>query len=108
MTKQHSIDIVKLLVTAGASLSIDDELFMGILSGAYFQKRINADRAIQLLMERFCFIDWKEMTELRLEIYIIDDELDWNELKALKRLDALLKQYKPIYRKKMSEIRIKT
>ena len=108
MTKKHSIDIVKQLVSVGASLDIDDDLFMVLLSGAYFQKRINANRAVQLLMERFCFIDWKKMTELRQEIYVIDDEFDWNKSKALKRLDALLREYKAIYRRRISEIGIKT
>jgi len=108
MTKKNPISIVKQLVTAGASLDIDDGLFMVLLSGAYFQKRINANRAVQLLMERFCFIDWEEMTELRQEIYVIDDELDWNKSKALKRLDALLREYKANYVGIISEIGIKT
>ena len=108
LTKKHPIDVVNQLVDAGASLSIDDDLFMAILSEAYFQKRMNAERAIQLLKERFCYIDWEEMTELRQEIYVIEDANDWNESEAIERLDTLLRPYQSYYKKKTSEIGMKT
>jgi hypothetical protein len=81
---------------------------MAILSEAYFQKRMNAERAIQLLKERFCYIDWEEMTELRQEIYVIEDANDWNESEAIERLDTLLRPYQSYYKKKTSEIGMKT
>lgn len=59
--------------------------------------------AIQRLMERFCFTNWKEMSVLRQEIYIIDDELDWDKSNALQRLESLLKKYQSIYKEKISE-----
>lgn len=45
--KKHPIDIIKILVSSGAKLNVNDDLFMAILSGAYFNKRIKAERAIQ-------------------------------------------------------------
>lgn len=107
-SRKHPIDIVSQLKLAGAQTEIQDSMYLTLVAGAYFRERIDYNRAIQLLMERFCFVDWEIMTDLRQEIYVIDDELEWNVPKGIKRLKSFLKSYNQNFENLLIEIGIKT
>ena len=107
-SRKHPIDIVSQLKLAGAQTEIQDSMYLTLVAGAYFRERIDYKRAIQLLMERFCFVDWKVMTDLRQEIYVIDDELEWNVPKGINRLKSFLKSYNQKFDNLLIEIGVKT
>ena len=63
--RKHPIDIVNKLKMAGAQSEIEDSMYLALVAGAYFRERIEYNRATQLLMDRFCWGEWKVMTDLR-------------------------------------------
>jgi hypothetical protein len=83
--------VQKLLAEAGAAPQVDDDSYLSLVAGLY-SARADANRAVGLLYERFC-IDWEEMTDLRQEIFVIEDEMGWNESKGNGRLKRLLKKH---------------
>ena len=83
-------------------------MYLVLVAGAYFRERIDYNRATQLLMERFCWVEWEVMTELSQEIYVIDDELEWSVAKGVKRLNSLLRNYNQKFETLLLEIGIKT
>lgn len=106
--RKHPIDIVNQLKMAGALTEIEDSVYLTLVAGAYFRERIDYNRATQLLLERFCWVEWEVMTDLRQEIYVIDDDLEWNVTKGVKRLKSLLKNYNQKFETILIEIGVKT
>lgn len=48
---------------------------------------------LPILMDRFCFCDWTEMTATRQSIYLIDDELGWDPERAVRTASKFLENY---------------
>jgi len=90
------LDIQKLFFDNGADREVDDDAFLTLVAG-FYSRYSDANRTVALLMDRFCFCKWKDMTVLRQEIYLIDDELGWDESKGTSRLARLLRKYMPAF-----------
>ena len=94
MLKKNDIQAIKkILLESGASEEIDDELFLILCSGSFFYKKLAPSNVLIDLLNRFCLIEWTEMTDLRQEIYIIDDEMGWAPKQATSNLGNLLRNY---------------
>ena len=57
-----------------------------------------------LLWERFCASEWKEMTEIRKNIYLIDDQLDHDPGVAHQTALRTLATYLPVGRKMLRRL----
>jgi hypothetical protein len=107
-SRKDPTEIVNQLKMAGAITEVEDSVYLALVAGAFFRERIDYNRATQLLLGRFCWAEWEFMTELRQEIYVIDDELEWNVAKGVKRLKSLLKKYNQKFKTLLIEIGVKT
>lgn len=104
--KDDPLAIQKILFEAGAAPQVDDDTFLALVAGLY---SIHSDvgQAVSLLMERFCFCDWKEMTDFQREVYLMDDEFGWDESKGIGRLTKLLEKHLPVFKYKSERMGLK-
>lgn len=65
-----------------------------VAAAGYFSGKLSLEDARSYLFAKICIDNDGEMTELRQEIYIIDDECDWDPGRAAIRLQRLLDRYK--------------
>lgn len=76
-------DLLKLLPIDSADLESTDQQFLGVMA-VRFELHDSLADILPLLYDRFCLCEWTEMTEIRQQIYLIDDEWDWDQLRAIK------------------------
>jgi len=71
----------------------DDPTFLALVAVAFLHKKLPLEKAASLLFEQICLTDWKQMTALRQQIYILDDEMEWNKSKAMKTCESILRPF---------------
>jgi len=78
----------------GASSEVDDDRFLALVAYGFFQSRLTLEQVHADLFRRFCTIDWKEMTPLRQQVYIFDDEMDWDAERARRTCEIILQPFR--------------
>ena len=89
----HIYDVEKLLFQNIPNCIVSDSEFLGAMAYRHIKKHEPLTSILSALFDRFCLVDWVEMTDIRQEIYLIDDELDWNKKQAAKRALSFLTPY---------------
>lgn len=89
----HINDVEKLLFRNIPNCIVTESDFLGVMAYRYIKKHEPLTSILSALYDRFCTVDWVEMTDVRQEIYLIDDELDWNKKQAAKRALSFLTPY---------------
>lgn len=86
-------DLVNLIPIDESHLMIKDHEFIGAMAVRFIDQCDSLDEILPLLYTRFCSCDWKEMTNTRQQIYVIDDEYDWDRSRAVQTAQTFLKSY---------------
>ncbi len=80
-------DFLKLL--AGDEVTTDEE-FLGLCAYGQLHGVLDSRKIGHLLYDRFCDAPPGKMTFLRQQIYVYDDELDWDVDRAMTTLQSIL------------------
>jgi hypothetical protein len=102
-TRADSYDVISVMRQHGASTEVDDETFLALIAYAFFNSRLELEQVRRALFCRFCTIDWKEMTPLRQEIYVFDDEMDWDANRARRTCETILQPFRDVGERLVSE-----
>lgn len=87
-------DVIAAMRQRGASTEVDDYTFVALVAYGFFHSRLCLDQVHTSLFRRFCATEWKEMTPLRQQIYIFDDELDWDADRARRTCESILEPFR--------------
>jgi hypothetical protein len=90
---KHIHDLLKLLPAAARSEPPSDAEFLGAMAVRVLHHGDALTRIVSLLMDRFCYVEWTEQTDVCKQIYLIDDELDWNPERARRSATSFLSSY---------------
>ena len=93
-TRADNHDVVSVMKQHGASTEIDDDTLLALVAYGFFHSRLALEQVHAALFDRFCATDWKEMTPLRQQIYIFDDEMDWDTSRARQTCDTILQPFR--------------
>jgi hypothetical protein len=93
-TRADVHDIISVMKQHGASAAVDDETFLALVAHGFFQSRMVLEQVHATLFCRFCATDWKEMTPLRQQIYIFDDEMGWDVERARRTCQIILQPFR--------------
>jgi hypothetical protein len=83
-------DLLKLIPEAVGDEATSDQEFLGAMAVRFLDHGDSLGEILRLMYERFCLCEWTEMTEIRQEIYLIDDEWDWDQSRAVQRARTFL------------------
>ncbi|MES2477254.1 MAG: hypothetical protein V4640_15825 [Verrucomicrobiota bacterium] len=86
-------DLLKLLPVDVDDLKVTDNEFLGGMAVRFIDQRDTLDRILPLLYDRFCLCEWTEMTNTRQQVYLIDDEWDWDRSRAVQTAHTFLVPY---------------
>jgi hypothetical protein len=87
-------DVISTLKGHGASTDVDDDTLLALVAYGFFHSRLALEQVRAALYDRFCLTDWKEMTPLRQQIYILDDEMGWDASRARRTCEAILQPFR--------------
>src|SRR5687768_15486639 len=93
-TRADSHDILSVMRQHGVSTEIDDDTWLALVAYGFFHSRLELEEVRNALYTRFCAVDWKEMTPLRQQIYIFDDELGWDMSRARRTCESILQPFR--------------
>ena len=93
-TRADNHDVISVMRQHGASTKVDDDRFLALVAYGFFQSLLTLEQVHTALFGRFCATDWKEMTPLRQQIYIFDDEMDWDAERARRTCQAILHPFR--------------
>lgn len=94
MAPKNVHEILKHLSGIGASETLTEEMCLTVTAAGYFTGKLKMENARSYLFQRICIEEDREMTPLMQEIYLFDDECDWDHARAKDRLERLLAPYK--------------
>jgi hypothetical protein len=86
-------DLLKLIPAAVDDEEASDEEFLGAMAVRFIDQGDLFGEILRLMYERFCLCQWTEMTEERQKIYVIDDEWDWDQSRAVETARTFLMSY---------------
>lgn len=86
-------EMQSLFVAHGASAVVNDEVFLGLIAYAHANSSMTLQAIHDALMTRFCYAESSAMTPLARNLYVFDDEMDWDEHRARQTLDKILAPY---------------
>lgn len=98
-------DLLNLIPVRANDYGATDQEFLGAMAVRSIDKGESLGGIVRLMYERFCFCDWTEMTEVRQQIYIIDDEWDWDQSRAVQTARAFLMPYLSVGRSLLEKIK---
>jgi hypothetical protein len=93
-TRADANDVVRVMKKHGASTEIDDDTFLALVAFGFFNSRLALEQVQAALFDRFCLMDWKEMTLLRQQIYMFDDEMGWDTRRARQTCETILQPFR--------------
>lgn len=93
-TRVDKHDIISIMRQHGASTEVDDDTLLALIAFGFFHSRLSLEKIRSALYQRFCATNWKEMTPLRQQIYIFDDEMDWDTKRARRTCEAILQPFR--------------
>ena len=93
-TRADNHDVISVMRQHGVSSEIDDDTLMGLVAYGFLHSRLSLEQVHATLFRHFCATDWKEMTPLRQQIYIFDDEMDWDMGRARQTCEAILRPFR--------------
>ncbi|MBK1829057.1 hypothetical protein [Haloferula rosea] len=85
---QH--DLLNLIPTIATDEEVADQEFLGAMAVRLIDQAEPLGEILRLMYERFCLCEWTEMTEIRQQVYLIDDEWDWDQSRAIKTARTFL------------------
>jgi hypothetical protein len=83
-------DIISMMKHQGVSTEVDGDTFLALVAYGFFHSRMTLAEARTALYQKFCLNDPKEMTALRQQVYILDDEMGWDSSRAQRTCEAIL------------------
>ncbi|WP_193215188.1 hypothetical protein [Luteolibacter marinus] len=83
-------DLLKLIPAAPDDEAASDQEFLGAMAVRLIDHGDSLAEILRLMYERFCLCAWTEMTETRQEVYLIDDEWDWDRSRAVRTARTFL------------------
>lgn len=86
-------DLLKLIPVAVGDEAASDQEFLGAMAVRFFDQGDSFGEILRLMYERFCLCQWTEMTDVRQQIYVIDDEWDWDQQRAVETARTFLMSY---------------
>jgi hypothetical protein len=89
-------DVIGTMRRYGASTDVDDDTFLALVAYGFFYSQLTLEQVRDALYFRFCSIDWNEMTPLRRQIYIFDDEINWDAIRARRTCAAILEPFRDV------------
>ena len=93
-TRADNHDVISTMRQYGVSTEVDDDTLLALIAYGFFHSRLALAQVHAALYDRFCATGWKEMTPLRQQIYIFDDELDWDTNQARRTCEAILQPFR--------------
>ncbi len=99
-------DALKRIPGGLAAQPATDAQFLGAMAVRFLDRREPLTKILPLLYEKFCLCDWIEMTPFRQEIYLIDDELDWDPVRAQETASEALMKFLPEGYELLSRIKL--
>ncbi|MEO5716047.1 MAG: hypothetical protein ABIT37_21380 [Luteolibacter sp.] len=88
-----SYDLRKLLPIDSVGQGPTEQEFLGAMAVRFIDHHDSLCDLLPLMYDRFCSCEWTEMTATRQEIYVIDDEFDWDRTRATKTAHGFLEQF---------------
>ena len=86
-------DLLRLIPSTVDQDEASDQEFLGAMAVRYIDRGDSLREILRLMYERFCLCDWTEITEVRQQVYVIDDEWDWDQARAVQTARAFLMPY---------------
>lgn len=90
-TSSH--DLLKLVPESAFTDEPSDAEFLAAMAVRLIDRGEPLVDLLPLLMDRFCFCEWTEMTEVRKRVYLIEDEMDWDFSRAKLTAAELLHEH---------------
>lgn len=100
-------DLLKLLPVDSRDQEPTDQEFLGAMAVRFLDQGDALSKVLRLMYDRFCLCEWTEMTEIREQIYLIDDEWDWDQCRALETARTFLSTYLTVGRFMLERIKSK-
>ena len=98
-------DLLKLIPAAVDDETASDHEFLGAMAVRFIDRSESLGEILRLMYARFCLCDWTEMTEIRQEVYVIDDEWDWDQSRAVQTAQTFLVPYLRVGRSLLEKIK---
>ena len=92
-TQLEDHDLVSAMKEHGASSDVDEDTFLSLVAFGFFRSPVRLERIREILFDRFCVAP-NEMTPLRQQVYIFDDEMGWDATRAHRTCENLLRPYR--------------
>jgi hypothetical protein len=94
--KPDAIDVVEHLQRHGASMTMEDGVFLALLAYGFHQGLLPIEGVRAALWNRYCEVSWTEMTPMRQQAYLLDEEVNTDLAAADRRCMALLEPYREL------------
>ena len=86
-------DFLKIIPISVDDVEISDQEFLGAMAVRLFDQNHSLGEILPLMYERFCHCEWTEMNDVRQQVYVIDDEWDWDQSRAFQTAQTFLMPY---------------
>jgi hypothetical protein len=97
-------DLLKLIPATADDEGATDQEFLGAMAVRFIDQSDSLGEILRLMYERFCLCEWTEMTEVRQQVYLIDDEWDWDQARAVQTARTFLMPYLKVGRRLLEKI----
>ena len=98
-------DLLKLIPATDDEVGATDQEFLGAMSVRFIDQADSLREILRLMYDRFCTCEWTEMTEVRQQVYLIDDEWDWDQSRAVETARNFLKPHLSVGRSLLAKIK---
>ncbi len=98
-------DLLKMIPAAADDEEATDREFLGAMAVRLIDQGDSLGEILRLMYDRFCLCEWTEMTEIRQQIFVIDDEWDWDRTRAIPTARTFLMTYLAVGRSLLERIK---
>jgi hypothetical protein len=98
-------DLLKLIPATADDEDATDQEFLGAMAVRSIDQSGSLSEILRLMYERFCLCEWTEMTEVRQQVYLIDDQWEWDQSRAVRTARALLMPHLSVGRDLLERIK---
>ena len=105
LSRATRYDLLRLIPQAVDGREPTDQEYLGAMAVRLIDQADSFGEILRLMYERFCLCEWTEMTEVRQQIYVIDDEWDWDQTRAVQTGRTFLMPYLSVGRSLLERIK---